>query len=135
MTFATTLQSIPTARTQGEGRGLVLSLLKALNHATYIRATPEADRTPEFIAGEINAIATHLNDEHFVPAPAATDRFNELTNNLATLGADLLREAPDWDAATLDRNINELLNRVTAIATLIDAELAGITDAQQGSRL
>lgn len=138
MTYAQAIEAIPANTTTGEGKGLTISLLKALAHATVIQA---ADQN-EYLAmpndvrlGEIKAIATHLDPDHLIDPPAASTAFIERLTQIKLIGASLAAEADTWDEPTTRQNLSLLTDRIMTICLLMDTELGGIPAAQTGDRL
>lgn len=138
MMFSEAIDRIPTAIGTGPGRGLTISLLKALTHASVIRATDSteyASMTGDIIKEEIAAIADHLSPERLLVPTAASEEFNQLLAKLHEIGKALAAEAKDWNEQTMRDNLGALTDRIITVCQNMDFELAGINTAEAGDQL
>ena len=138
MTYTQAIEAIPANTTTGEGKGLTISLLKALAHATVIQAADANEYLSmpvDVRLGEIKAIATHLDADHLIDPPAASTAFNARLAQIRLIGTSIANEADAWDEPTARSNLSLLTDRIMTICLLMDTELGGITAAQTGDRL
>jgi hypothetical protein len=126
MTFDQTLARLPAPTGSGEGIGVTVSLVKALTHIAYVAATDHADRDPEYIKTEMEAIASHLSEDNFPRPPACSNAFTNIQNNLHRLSQDLLSEYANWTPDQVDHNIANLAGRIMAFCVEIDKEFVGL---------
>lgn len=138
MAYATAVETLPSNNTAGVGKGLTVSLLKALTHASIIRATEEH----EYLAmgddvrkSELEAIAEHLSKSNLLHPLGATTAFLTLLDNLHTVGAAIKAEGATWDEKTTRDNLALLVDKITAVCQKIDSELGGISNAETGDQL
>jgi hypothetical protein len=129
MAFAETLRTFPAAITgQGDGQGLTIAILKALNHLSFLRAAE--DPTDDFIQGEIESIAAHLAPASLLDPPAASATFNNQLANLRQLGTELSAEWRAWPDEERNNNLADFTARILSICAAIDYELAGFDQNQ-----
>lgn len=135
MAFATTIEKVPANTTQGIGAGLSISIVKALAHASLIRATDDKEYLALPIKEEIKAIAEHLSKQNLLKPPYCTKAVETTIETLWTASVELLKEYDDWDEAKTKENLSLLIDRGLTLCLQIDKELGGITSAATGDHL
>jgi hypothetical protein len=135
MPFSTSVTTIPLPSGSGEGVGMTISLLKALNHATVVLTADDDELTDEFRTAELTAIATHLSPTNLRFPPFVSQQFTTVIDNLQLVATDLNAEHEGWTTEETRQNLGLLVGRISTVCGFIDRELAGINDAVPGSIL
>jgi hypothetical protein len=138
MTFSALLDKITPATSTGPGRGFTVSLLKALTHASVIRATDTteyAKMSADVRKAELTAIADHLSPDRLLDLPAASTEFNTMVGNLRAIGKAIGDEGPTWTEKETRERLSALTDRIVTICQKVDFEFGGLTNAEAGDQL
>jgi hypothetical protein len=132
MTFSDELRRTPTTPTQTTAQGIVPPLIRTTAHLTHVLSDILNQRqwTPDDMLAEMLQIRTHINALQ-INANTVSDQCNGILAALAALVHTYTTEFPSWDTSTNEPrealvNTQAVLDRISAVSTVLDRELAGI---------
>lgn len=139
MNFREVIAAIPFNPTGDTATGLVAPIMRATGHILYVIgafAEPDYVLSDEEVQRELTDANAHLSGTTATAqdAPISAAIRAQIINfvNAVHYAAE---EYPEWPTEERGPNLASLANAATALGTLFDAELAGVTDSNPGRSL